>query len=396
MQPQQNSLWSKDFTLFWLTNFLMAVGFYFLLPTIPFYAVKVLGADESQVGYIIGIYTLSALAIRPLAGYALDSMGRRKIYLWAMAVFGLLIGTYYFATSLIILLVLRLIHGFSWGVTTTGGGTIVADILPPQRRGEGVGYFGLSMNLAMAIGPGIGLWLMNDNRYAMLFFGSMIMVAMAFLLANLITYPKVPLTKKSLSWEAFFEKKVAPASIVMFFTTLVYGGVITFITLYSQAIGIKNGGLFFLSYSIALALVRPLAGKLLDRRGPGLVVTLGFISMITGFVLLSASQGLYSFMAAAIFMGFGYGAVWPTLQTMVINMVEPHRRGVANSTLFSALDLGIAGGSVLLGWLANFTSMKTMYLISAIIIIIPMLYFFLYVAKDYKAKMLLLKDEHHD
>lgn len=131
----------------------------------PDYAVKMLGADESQVGYIIGVYTLSALAIRPLAGYALDSLGRKKIYLLALATFGLLIGTYYFATSLVLLLVLRLIHGLSWGVTTTGGGTIVADILPSQRRGEGVGYFGLSMTLAMAIGPGIGLWLMGDGHW---------------------------------------------------------------------------------------------------------------------------------------------------------------------------------------------------------------------------------------
>lgn len=182
----------------------------------------------------------------------------------------------------------------------------------------------------------------------------------------------------------------------MFFTTVVYGGVVSFITLYSQELGIKNGGLFFLTYAVALSIVRPFAGKLMDRRGPGLVVTLGFIGMIVGYILLSASQGFYSFVTAAVVMGLGYEVVWPTLQTMVINMVEPQRRGVANSTLFSALDLGIGGGSVLLGWRASVTSLGTMFFVSELITVLPLLYFLLHVLQDYKTKMTMLKGDVHD
>jgi len=383
----KNSIWTKDFTLFWISNFLMAMGFYFLLPTMPKYAMNVLGANESQVGYIIGLYTLSALAIRPFAGYALDAMGRKKVYLTALIIFALLIGTYYFATNLILLLLLRLIHGFSWGVTTTGGGTIVADILPPQKRGEGVGYFGLSMTLAMALGPFIGLWLMGNNQYGRLFLASMTLGAAAYLLANFVTYPRCPLTKRSLSWRSFFETRVAPVSTLMFFTTLVYGGVVSFITIYSDQIGIKNGGLFFLVYAIAMGLLRPFSGKLTDRRGPDLIVAAGFLALITGFLLLAASKGLALFLVSAAVMGAGNGMVWPTLQTMVINMVEPQRRGVANSTLFSALDLGIGGGSVFLGWLADWTSIGTMYFVSALSLFLPLVYFFFYVVKDYNNKI---------
>ncbi|MCL6558298.1 MAG: MFS transporter [Firmicutes bacterium] len=387
MQIPQESVWSRDFTLHWLTNFLMAMGFYFLLPTIPVFALKALGADKSQVGYIIGVYTLSAVAIRPFAGYALDSIGRKKVFLWALGFFALFIVSYYLAVSLIFLLVLRLLHGFTWGATTTGGGTIAADILPPSKRGEGIGYFGLSMTLAMALGPMAGLWLMDDGRYGRLFFSAATMAALAFFIATLVRHPKLPLARRPLSWSSFVENRVMPVCIATFFATLTYGGIVSFITIYSEEIGVANGGLFFLVYAVVMSLVRPFAGKVMDRRGPGPVVITGFLSLIAGFLILWASNEVTGFTAAAVLIGIGNGNVWPTLQTMVINIVEPQRRGVANSTFFSSLDLGIGIGSIALGWLAEVTSTGAIYLASALILIIPLAYLSFYAIKDYNSKM---------
>lgn len=387
MQNPQQSIWTKDFTLHWVTYFLMALGFYFLLPTMPVFAVKALGADKSQVGYIIGVYTLSAVAIRPFAGYALDSVGRKKVFLWALGLFALFIVSYHLAISLIFLLLLRVLHGFTWGVTTTGGGTIVADLLPPSRRGEGIGYFGLSMNLAMALGPMLGLWLMGNDQYGRLFLAAGILAALAFFTATLVKHPRLPLTRRSLSWSAFVENRVMPVCTAMFFLTMVYGGVVSFITLYSDEIGIANGGLFFLVYAIAMSVTRPFAGRIMDRRGPGPVLIAGLLSLIAGFLLLWASRDLTGFTAAAVLIGIGNGNTWPTLQTMVINMVEPQRRGVANSTYFSSVDLGIGVGSIVLGWFAQGTSIGTMYLVSAFILLIPLAYLFLHVVKDYNSKM---------
>ncbi len=387
MQNPQPSIWNGDFTLHWITNFLMALGFYFLLPTMPVFAVKALGADNSQVGYIIGVYALSAVAIRPLAGYLLDSVGRKKVFLWALVFFALIIISYYLAFSLLFLLLLRLLHGFTWGAVTTGGGTIAADILPPSRRGEGIGYFGLSMTLAMALGPMIGLWLMGDSHFGRLFFSAAFLGALAFLTATLVRHPSLQLTRNAISWSSFIENRVIPVCIAMFLAMTVYGGIVSFITLYSAEIGIANAGLFFLAYAIAMSLTRPFAGKSMDRRGPGPVLLIGFICLIAGFLLLSASRELIGFTAAAVLMGVGNGNIWPTLQTMVINIVEPQRRGVANSTYFSAIDLGIGLGSIVMGWLAQGTSIGTMYLISALILLIPLVYLFLYVIKDYNQKL---------
>ncbi len=404
-------IWNKNFTLHWLTNFLTTLGFYMLLPTLPVFAVKVLGASNSQVGYIIGFYSLTAVTIRPLAGYAFDNYGRKQVYIGALILFSIFVFSYNLATSLTFLLVLRFLHGFSWGVTTTGGGTIAADLLPSPRRGEGIGYFGLSMTIAMALGPMIGVWLLGSplpflatstasgagnifsrvflgsGNYGQLFLIAGLTAALAIVIAALVKYPLIPLSRKSLTLNAFVESRVLPICAVMLLSTLVYGGLVSFITLYSDELGIANGGLFFLIYAIAMSLTRPIAGKQFDRRGPKIANIIGYSFLIAGYLLLAGSREIYGFLGAGILLGIGNGYVWPTLQTMVINLVEPQRRGVANSTFFSGIDIGIGLGSIVMGWIANQASIGSTFLISAFILVLPAAYLLITVLKDYEKKL---------
>ena len=142
----QDSLWTKNFTMHLLTTLFVVISFYFLLTIIPLIAVKQLGVDNSKAGYLIGVYSLSALLIRPFAGYAIDSFGRKKIFLFSICFFALFTFSYYLAATFTIFLLIRLLHGFAWGIFNTGSATIVADTVPSSRRGEGIGYFGLAMN----------------------------------------------------------------------------------------------------------------------------------------------------------------------------------------------------------------------------------------------------------
>lgn len=366
----------------------MAVSFYFLLPTLPTFVTEVLGEDADKVGYIIGIYALSALLIRPMSGYLFDKYGRRNLFLIAMVCYALIMASYGLAASFGFLLFLRLLNGGIWGIVTTGGGTITSDIVPESRRGEGIGIFGLSMTLSMAVGPLIGLQILEyTGSYKVLFITAGVLCLIAVGMSFLVNHPKVSNRNNKLEWANVFEPKVVKVSMVMLFLALPFAGVMSFITLYAKELSIENTGLFFLIYAAGVSIIRPLTGKMMDKSGPGFVMGLSFLGTICGLVLLSQSTALTGFLIAAFVLGLGNGIVMPTLQTMVINMVRPQKRGVATSTFFSSIDLGIGIGAFLLGNIAEIFSLSQMYLFCAISTLVPMALFYGITLKDYTRKI---------
>lgn len=366
----------------------MAVSFYFLLPTLPTFVTDVLGENADKVGYIIGIYALSALLIRPISGYLFDKYGRRNLFLLAMFLYALIMASYGLVASFGFLLFLRLLNGGIWGIVTTGGGTITSDIVPESRRGEGIGIFGLSMTLSMAVGPLIGLQILEyTGSYKVLFITSGILCLIAVIMSFFVSHPKVSNRNNKLEWANVFEPKVVKVSMVMLCLALPFAGVMSFITLYAKELSIENTGLFFLIYAAGVSIIRPLTGKMMDKNGPGFVMGLSFIGTISGLILLSQSTTLNGFLVAAFVLGLGNGIVMPTLQTMVINMVRPQKRGVATSTFFSSIDLGIGIGAFLLGNIAEIFSLSQMYLFCAISTLVPMALFYGITLKDYTKKI---------
>ncbi|MDQ3395961.1 MAG: MFS transporter [Bacteroidota bacterium] len=376
-------VFTKNFIVHSISYLLLTTAFYFLLPTLPLYVVRVLKEDKSMVGYITGFYALSALLIRPFAGYALDTWGRKPIYLTSLAFYTVLIFTYNFAATFFLLIIIRLLHGLSWGMLTTGGSTIVADIVPANKRGQGIGYFGLATTLSMAIGPLLGLWILGQVHYDRLFLTSALVAGVALLMACFIVYPKVEMVRHKLAWNSIIEKSVLPIAFVMLIVAIPYAGMMTFIPLLSDELGIENGGLFFLVYAIGVSILRPAAGKIMDKRGPAMIMLTSFTLSISGLFLIYFSKEINFFLGGAFVLGLGNGILMPTLQTMIINMVKAERRGVANSTFFSSIDLGIGIGSVILGYLAEFTSLSFLFLFSGVILLFPMFYFFIFVVGKY-------------
>jgi predicted MFS family arabinose efflux permease len=391
---QKESLWTKDFILICLANMIMFISFYLLLPTLPVFVIDVLKGDKSKVGYIIGILSLTAVLVRPVSGYMLDTLSRKKVLLVALLAFILSMAAYNFVTGLTLLLVLRALHGFSWGFTTTGAGTIAADVVPPTRRGEGMGYFGLSNTFSMAIGPSLGLFIINKAGFTSLFNACVLTALLALLFVLPISY-KEQITSKDksiMSLNSFFEAKVFSLSAMIFFIAVVYGGIVSFITIYVMYGVIKNAGTFFLVYALTLLLVRPIAGKTFDKNGPLKIMALGFISISMAFVLLFIAKGNTLFLLSAVSMGIGFGIVHPTAMAMAINRVKPYRRGAANATIMSAFDLGIGLGSIFLGILSDQTGMSYMYLTCSLIILIPLVMFYLIDAREFIKKR---ETKHH-
>jgi MFS family permease len=388
-----HKLYTKNFVLLCIANLLMGTGFYFLIPTLPVFIVDVLDAGPGKVGYILAVYTLSALIIRPLTGYALDSIGRKWIYLLAFFTFAAMLGLYTLAYTFVWLMALRFMHGFTWGAATTSSSTIVVDVVPASRRGEGIGIYGLSFTLAMAIGPVIALNIMGQGNYDRMFLSSMAIAFAGFLLVMLVKFPnyKKPPGKAGFTLSQVIELRTLPMALIQLLFGLTYGGLMSFITLYAKAYEVGQAGVFFTVFAIGIAASRLVSGKIFDRKGPKALMMTGLLAGAGGFLLLGLANNFTGFMLAAILVGICMGVVMPTLQTMTNNVVEPQRRGAANATFITAFDIGIGGGSMLLGLLAEFTSLKSMYLVSAGILILSVSLFFMFVLAFYNKNRIIEK-----
>ena len=237
----KQKIWTRDFILICLVNFFLFLGFQMTLPTIPLF-VEHLGGNDQLIGLVVGIFTFSALIIRPIAGHVIETKGRRFIFLIGLLLFLLSIGSYALVTGLLFLFVMRIFQGAGWGLSTTAAGTVVTDLLPVKRRGEGMGYFGLSGNIAMAFGPSLGLALIPIVNFQILFFICAILVGIALLLSLFIHYKPVDKntsSTKEKKWD-LYEKTALKPSLLLFFITVTFGGIATFLPLYSLEVGVKG------------------------------------------------------------------------------------------------------------------------------------------------------------
>jgi len=382
--PQK--LWTSSFILMCGANFLMSVAFYFLIPTLPVFIMEVLHASKLQLGFIFASYTLSALLIRPFTGFFLDSYGRKNIFLFSFLGFALLLGVYAFIFTVIQLLILRLLQGFSWGATTTAFSTAIVDIIPVNRRGEGLGYFGLFMTLGMALGPLLGLTIAGENHFKKMFISAALLALSGFVLASFVKFPEFKKDKniQYFSWKTLIDVSSIPVSFIILLICFSYGGIIIFISLYAKESGIDNSGLFFLIYAIGLGISRLFSGKIFDKSGPVKISFAGLFSLIFGIILLALLKSNIGFFLSAFLLGIGFGITFPTFQAMINHTVAIHQRGAANSTFFTAVDLGIGLGAVITGLLSDYISLSATFLICALITVIASLLFFTYALKKYK------------
>ncbi|QKG83333.1 MFS transporter [Kroppenstedtia pulmonis] len=373
-----DKLWTRSFIFICLSNFTVFVSFQLLLPTLPLY-VKEIGGEDNIIGWIVGIFTLSSVIIRPWMGRLVDNRGRQGIYIWGLIFFLFTTFLYSWTTSIIWLFLLRIAHGLTWGSVTTTSGTVATDLIPSSRRGEGMGYFGLFINLSMAIGPAIGLWVVNQFHFDALFWLATAMVLASLLPASLVRYPRIS-TKpgKESKRQPLLSKGALSTSLIMLLITFTYGGVVIYIPLFAEAENISQVSWFFIVFAISVMLIRPLSGKWYDQKGPQHVIVGGLLAMGISLVLLSITSTLPMLLTAAAFYGIGYGAVQPALQAWTIDRVPPHTKGSANATFFAAFDLGLGTGSITLGTLAGIIGYHQMFL-TAILFLFVAFFLFLFI-----------------
>lgn len=378
---KEEKIFSKDFAFIWLANFFVFLGFQMTLPTIPIY-VNELGGSDQLIGVIVGIFTFSALLFRPYAGHALESKGRGIVYLFGLALFVLSVGSFGLVASMTFLIIMRIIQGIGWGFSTTASGTIATDLIPPNRRGEGMGYYGLSGNLALAFGPALGLTLVGIISFTQLFLICAALGLIALLLALNIQYKKVDESPHKTHVARFdiIEKSAINPSILLFFITLTFGGITSFLPLYAAEKSIDGIQLYFISFAIFLMASRIFAGKIYDRRGDVYVIPPGTILIFAAMLLLAWLPNMTTMIIAGALYGLGFGTVQPALQAWAIDKAPNNRKGMANATFFSFFDLGVGVGAIVFGQLAFMFNYGIIYIVSACSVILALLFYIFLIA----------------
>ncbi|MEH7703746.1 MFS transporter [Bacillus toyonensis] len=375
-------LWTKSFIQMSFAILFLFTGFYLLVPTLPLF-IKEIGGNESQVGLMMGMFTIAAVVIRPIIGGMLDQYGRRSFIIFGLILFGLTMYSYNLASTIVLLAVLRVIHGGTWAVSTTAVGTAITDIIPDSRRGEGMGWYGMAMTIAMAIGPMIGLWVVQYYSFHGLFLLATLLSFMAVILSLITKMPFTPQKEKGKI--QLFEKSVLSITVVVFFLSFAYGGITTFLPLFASSINV-NPGTFFLVYAIALTIVRPISGKLLDKYGEVSIILPALCITILAIVVLTMANGLTGIIIAATLYGMGFGSAQPALQAAMLTIVDPSKRGVANASFFTAFDLGIGLGAILLGFVSQMFGYRILFTASSVSAVIALLVFGMFVRQKLSEK----------
>jgi MFS family permease len=367
----------------------MYITYYAILSSLPIYLVSELHASKVQVGVVVGAYTIASVLVRPFSGFALDRFGRRTIFLLALIIYSFLFAGYLVVLSITAIILLRFAQGLTWGFTTVSGSTIAVDIIPTPKRGEGIGYFALSTTLGMSIGPIIGLFICNTWGYTAMFVSGIFISVASLGCAYAVHLRKRFVVGKhiKLKVSSMFDRSSIRPSLNVLITMITYGALMSFIALYGREIGIQNTSLYFLILSVGIAAARLTAGKQFDRNGPRGIITFCIILLIIGFPMLALARNPWLFYSSAIIIGFGNGVIFPTFQSMVNNLADVKHRGAANSTLYTAVDLGMGFGMIMGGLIAQHLSISAIFWMSAIVCGIGLLFFHTVVIRYYENRL---------
>ncbi|WP_195575641.1 MFS transporter [Paenibacillus sp. 1001270B_150601_E10] len=371
MQDATPRLWTKSFITLTCCSFLLFLNLQMLLSSFPAYVKNQFQADDITVSLVTSLFAISAIISRFLTAELLKRIPRSFLLFVGLIIAGVITGVYVLAGTIQSLLTLRVIYGLGFGISSTIIPTMVSQIIPRTRMGEGIGYFGLSTSLAMSIGPMIGLNVMNHAGFGTLSILGMVaaiaIIPIMFVTRSTPPDPRHQSAKLGMTLhpkQPFNKKLIAPA-ILNTLLSVTYSGVLSFIALFGQELHIEQVGLFFLFNAVTIILIRPISGRLFDSKGHGAVLIPAALFVIASMVILSITTNVQMLIVSALLYGLGFGAIQPTIQAWMLRLVPQAQHSMANSMFYNSTDLGVAGGAILLGAISTATNYPTMYRYSA-------------------------------
>ena len=370
----KEALWTREFFGMSLVSFLIYLTQYAMIAALPIVMMQEYGGGDVEAGLAMTFFQIGTVAARPCAGILIDAVNKRRLMIVISVLFFIVMALFLVASAISMLYGLRLLHGVIFAVATTTAAALAALILPPSRKGEGIGYFALSTNLAMVVGPMVGLLIMEHFSSTTLFAALSVLAALSIVMSTMRLPDAVILpqgARRRLSAQTFIERRaLAPALIagILFFA---YGSVLTFIPLYTRSLGLSaETSLFYACYAGAILVTRPFVGRIFDRMGPDYTVYPGVLLFAVGMALLGSITGLTGLIGAALLLGAGFGAVTPALQTLAVRSVPASRAGVATATYFWSLDISVGLAAAGLGIVAVTYGYTFTYRIVDVVVII--------------------------
>lgn len=359
MTDTANRLWNHNYIKVMISNFLLFFAFYLLTPLLPIYLDAQFAADKHVIGLVLSGYVVATLLVRPFSGFMVDCFDRKRVLTICFFAFFICFAGYIGAGTLLMFAIVRTLHGLPFGAATVANSTVAIDVLPSSRRNEGIGYYGLSNNLAMAVAPSVGVWIYSaTSRFDLLFWLSLAIAFIGYINASGVKLPareKVK-GKPALSLDHFFLGRAWLMAVNILLFAVCWGVMANYVALFgAEYLGITDGtGLFFALLSVSLFAARLFGAKRL-RQGEltrGCVV--GVILSTIGYTVFALAQGAWTFYAAAVFIGLGNGQMYPAMLNMFISVARHDQRGTANSSILISWDLGMGIGILMGGFVADF------------------------------------------
>ena len=340
-------------------NFTLFFAFYVLTPLLPLYLSEHFGATKDVIGLVLSGYTITALLFRPFSGYVVDTFPRKTVLMVSFGAFAIFFAGYLAASTLLLFMIVRTLHGGPFGALTVANSTVAIDVLPSSRRTEGIGYYGLSNNLAMALAPTIGIFIYRySHSFELLFWLALVVACAGWIVDSTVNLPEREAVrdKSKLSFDRFFLVRGWLLGLNMVAFGFSFGVLSNYLAIYGKEVmGITGGtGAYFMLCSVGLILSRLQGGMALRQgrvthnAGEGMVISLiGY----TLFILVPTWWGYYG---SALLIGLGNGHMWPAFQNMTINVASNNQRGTANSTILISWDIGMGLGILVGGVIAEF------------------------------------------
>ncbi|MDR0469706.1 MAG: MFS transporter [Peptococcaceae bacterium] len=361
VQQEPTKIWNRAFINLFVANMMFNMGQFMCNSLLPVYADS-LGAPAAVVGIVVSTFAISAMLIRLISAPIMDTYNRKYIVVFAAVMFAIAFAGFSVSTSIPWLVGFRLFQGCGMAFGNACCLAMVSDMIPKDQYGSGIGYYSMAQVISQALGPSIGLWLVDLAGFTAAFaFNSAIMLVTIVLILQIkLDFKRT--RKLVMSFQNIIAKEALLPTALLMLLIMGYSAVNSFLILFAMQQGVtSNIGLYFTVNAVTLLATRPLLGKLTDKFGLVYVCIPGLFFNILGYFIISWSHTLTGFLYAAFFSAFGQGAGQPAMQALSMKTVTSERRGAASSTNYIGMDIGILVGPIISGYLVQALGYSAMF-----------------------------------